>query len=278
MHDESFERFLQLSRSPAALDYGRRVHEIAGYSLSPALRMPFDDFDQWWRVDPEPRSLAMLRPEAGRRLDFRQAMLNGFSDAQQALTAAVYHLDRACKMDDQLSEAANASELQEILSAGIAIGGGNTIALDEEYQTFVLALRRTLEYLAVGCAAFFRAECHSFRNLQKVLRRASPSEVADQVLAAFQTCCAGLGKHIEDDNGKSIRSRIMHYRFVKVGSPNVRGLGYALVGGPEDLEDDHYQRIPLRQVLDSYLCVTRDFISACVAALTTYEPSIEGAV
>jgi hypothetical protein len=259
MHDRLFKEFLAKSDSPPVRRFWQRVQAIAGYKLESRFRLPFDSFRRWYDRKPQPAFFAALAdPAKSKRVPLGR-LRQGMLDCEEALAGACYHRDRAAFMEDQLVEATADPELVPILEGGHMMTGGDTTALDEEYQSFVLALRRSLDYLAGACAALFRQEAHRFRSLHAILsRRRSP--LADAVLRSIEECERALGDYLEDGEGKSIRSRICHYGIVRVGKPDARKRGLRLIGGPERLLDPKLERVPLRQALDLRVAA----VSRCV--------------
>jgi hypothetical protein len=210
---------------------------------------------------------------------FRVAILDSL---QEGLYAASYHLSRVESIETAMLHIAEAHlPLFGPSLAGSSIGGGNSRALNFEYQAFAFALRRTLEYLSVAIGAYFKAESHSFRDLAATIARADPREKVGQV----QRVLAEHAELIQDilptdkHNDRSLRDRLAHWEAVSAGVFNViRGpTGYqiGIFGGGHNLTPsreapDHTQTVlyeALGPALRGEFERVRSLMWACIGAL-----------
>jgi hypothetical protein len=146
------------------------------------------------------------------------------------------------------------------LFANFNCGLGYTRALDIEYQAFILAIRRCLDYLACALACFFLREADSFRTFPKSIAKTRFPEVAASLTEAHARHVPQL-EFVLAPGRKSVRHRIAHYEFVSAGTVNLGADGFFLVGGPEDpcwLPSDNI--VNLNKALDGRL----DSLHECV--------------
>ena len=134
------------------------------------------------------------------------------------------------------------------------IGIGNTRIWDFEYQAFILAYRRSLDYLARAIATYFRNDFHSFRTLGDFLLNQKPEQVS-QPLITLHTKFSPLFEFvISEGTRKSVRDKISHYEYVPVGAINLSRKGFVLMGGGEQLGlDQNKGNMLLSEVLDTHM-------------------------
>jgi hypothetical protein len=100
----------------------------------------------------------------------------------------------------------------------------------------MLAVRRTLDYLATGIGAYFKREHQSFRALtDRSMEGWKPEKVAAGIHAAISADVSLFAKFLSTGDDKSVRDRITHREFVSAGTLNVTPQGIVLAGGPEAL-------------------------------------------
>lgn len=253
----------------------RDIEAIAGFRLTPQQRASFLRYHAYITTDPKPQYIAELR-SAGRR---HHIHVNGIlGDAQNALACVYYHLTHLDQMEIAVEQVIESSGLRERLGES-ATAGGNTLALDFEYQAFVLGTRRCLDYLTRGLAIYFKNDFHSFRRFDNFLAGANPQRVAAPLREAHGRHVANFDFVLSESERRSTRDRISHYEFVPAGVVNISKRGFVLAGGGENLLPHSGSPIPtLRQVLQSHAtnlqnCID-DFLDTFVAASRTHE--IEG--
>ena len=133
--------------------------------------------------------------------------------------------------------------------------------MDIEYQAFVLAYRRCLDYLAGAVACYFKREVDSFRTLPKSIRGTKVPEVATALTEAHARHVSQLA-FVLDAGRKSVRNRIAHYEFVSAGCINLTSKGFFLAGGGEDLKmSENLVDLNLNQILSHRL----EHLHGCVA-------------
>jgi hypothetical protein len=225
------------------------IEAIAGFRLTPQQRASFLRYHAYITTDPKPQYITEFRT-TGRRYHIH---VNGIlGDAQNALACVYYHLAHLDQMEIAVERVIESSGLRERLGES-ATAGGNTLALDFEYQAFVLSIRRCLDYLTRGLAIYFKNDFHSFRRLGAFLAKAMPQTVAIALREAHARHVANFDFVLSESERRSTRDRISHYEFVPAGVVNISKRGFVLAGGGENLLSYSSSPPPtLRQVLHSH--------------------------
>jgi hypothetical protein len=167
------------------------------------------------------------------------------------------------------------------LQNNTGLGLGGTRKLDFEYQAFVLAYRRCLEYLAGGLGAFFKIQSNSFREFPHAMRLETAKKRAPRVAAAlgdaYARHAAGMAFVLEEGR-KSVRNRIAHYEFVQAGCVNVTSRGsFFLVEGDEAFTPGAETPLALSTILSQRLSLLQacieDMIDTFINAAKAYQSS-----
>lgn len=218
------------------------LERVAGYEPPGSLSADFAKLHQQV-VGKEVPALAHLSDPPPGRPDwltrFRSAILDSL---QEGLYAASYHLSLVERIETAMLRIAEA-HLPSLGPSPVSstIAGGNSRALNFEYQAFAFALRRTLEYLGVAIGAYFKRESHSFRDLAKTIDGADPLgkvERIQHVLAQHAEMIQDI-LPIDKHNDRSLRDRLAHWEAISAGVFNVSrgpwGYHIGLFGGGHDL-------------------------------------------
>jgi hypothetical protein len=236
-------------------DYIRKMEEVFGYDLPAGEGEIFERARQWLLRDPPTERTKVLRGKEGRasKNPHYRRLVDGVwphGNIHRGLIRAQYHQDRACQMEGQFGRIARETNVADLLRRmGGAVGGGNTVALDSEYQAFILAVRSTLDYLTNSVCAYFKSENHSFHDWPKVIPRLKPASVAKPIGKVLNAHHSGLDHFFFANERMSVRDRIVHREFVRAGVPNANPLGVSLYEGGENLDG----RERLCSVLDRHL-------------------------
>lgn len=236
MDEDSIKDFSQLfamAFDPELVRCGTAVRSIADYDIPQAKQAPFLGFHNFI-TDPQPSYVTAWRSDERLERKWYHAHVNGvLGDLRGALAAAHYHQNNLAALEDAVTQVLTGSQFAERMgNATMALGG--TRKLDFEYQAFVLACRRALDYLAGALASYFKFEANSFRSLPKSIAKRTPVQVVDAITQAH-------ARHVDDlafilaEGRQSTRNRIAHYEFVAAGVINLSRRGFVLVGGGEDL-------------------------------------------
>jgi hypothetical protein len=224
------EQLLRNGMHPEMVALQETMYEILGYDIPQERAASFQRF--------ESRQLSSLAPWRGHHLTTKRKWFFGCSTGismhvRGALAAAHYHADRLREIQERANIALAEPCVKRTLGNGV-IGLGYPRALDIEYQAFILAIRRCLDYLACALACFFLREADSFRTFPKSIARTRFPEVAAALTEAHARHLSQLD-FVLAAGRRSVRHRVAHYEFVSVGSVNIRSDGFFLLGGPENI-------------------------------------------
>lgn len=213
------------------------VQPLVAYQLPHTARVGFLDFHRYLTSPPLPSFIEDAKgDEKAKRWCDR--LSNGIlGDTQNSLACAFYHYDRIVSMEHAVIAAIGKTPMMDRIremSSGLALG--NTIAIDAEYQAFILAARRCLDYLTRSLAAFFRSEFHSFRKFGDFLSDREPLVISSMLKSEHAIYRAKFAKSLlSAPTGKSIRDLITHYEYVSAGCLNINSQGVFFAGGAEHL-------------------------------------------
>lgn len=217
------------------------ISAVAGFSPPRAMTDGFFALHKDL-IETIPVGLAHLNPKNADAPDWlarlRHAVL---TSVQEGLYASQYHLTRVESIEDAVVEIAKRHAPSLDMPPGSGAGGGNSRALNCEYQAFAFAIRRTLEYLAVATAAFFKTECHSIRRLGGAINSREPADIRSRVQSALAEHLPLLRDILPDDkhSDRSLRDRLAHWESVPAGSFNVSktswGYDIGVAGGGHEL-------------------------------------------
>lgn len=231
--DEIFAQLFAKALDPELLQCRAAVRAIADHDIPTEKQVPFMRFHRFI-TDPRPTYITAWRSDERLERKWYHAHVNGIlGDVRGALAAAHYHLANLAILEESVYQALAESNFAQRID-NVTIGLGGTRKLDFEYQAFVLACRRALDYLAGALGSYFEIESYSFRKLTKSIAKQTPTAVVEAISAAYE-------RHAEDlsfilaAGRKSTRNRIAHYEFVAAGVINLSKNGFVLIGGGEHL-------------------------------------------
>lgn len=98
--------------------------------------------------------------------------------------------------------------------------------MDFEYQPFVLACRRCLDYLANAFACYLKIEENSFRTFPKSIARRRDPKVVEALSKAYARHVVHLA-FVLAKGRKSVRHWIAHYEFDSAGCINFFPQGFS---------------------------------------------------
>ena len=230
--DEFLKQSLALMGREEMRKFWGCVQEAAGFHLSRAECEPFLLFHRYI-TEPEPQFITQWRadPEKGR---WYRLLVNGLGHVQNSFACVRYHQERARAIEVAAHSCFEKAGVKDRLGNS-TVGGGNTLALDFEYQAYVLAYRRCLDQFARALAAYFRNDHHSFRHLPRLLKKAKPAAVAEAISAVIERRSVRFDFVLSAPGESSVRDRIAHYEFVPAGVMNISYRGFVLMGGGEEL-------------------------------------------
>ena len=257
---ENFARVFATAFDPELQRCGAAISEIANYDIPEPHPAPFLRFHSFITA-PQPAYITAWRSDEKLERKWYHGHVNGvLGDVRGALAAAHYHMANLAALENAVTNVLAGSDYADRLGNS-TMGLGGTRKLDFEYQAFVLACRRALDYLAGALAAYFKTESNSFRSLPKSLAKMTPIDVVEAIRAAHSRHVEDLG-YIMAEGRKSVRNRIAHYEFVAAGCINLSRRGCVLVGGGEELGMP--RGAPEARLQDA-LSVRLDRLHSCVA-------------
>jgi hypothetical protein len=210
------------------------VQEILAFNLSELERRPFLTFHDFI-TNPRPHFITDWQ-QSPQLEKWYHSLVDGVENTCRAYAAVWYHFEKLSAFESQVLQKLSERDYCRALGNG-TFGLGNTLKWDFEYQAFVLAYRRCLDYLTRGLAAFFKQEFHSFRTLllPKNLPQWRPKSVAEALISVHKRHCSNFDFVLSEGNRKSVRDKIAHYEWVDAGTINLTQNGFVLMGGGEAL-------------------------------------------
>lgn len=219
------------------------MEAIAGFDLPRDTLERFRELHAAVTRDPRPGQLQRLSREGGSRIDwFARFISSTLGSVQEGIAASHYHLANVEDLETRMIHTALSFIKELQLRRSHAIAGGNTRRLTFEYQAFVFALRRTLEYFAVSVGAFFKSDVHRIRGLAEAIRGREPEVLSAAVCDLLAEAITELeqilptGKHVK----RSVRDLLAHWEAVSAGCFNVTRaqdrVQVGLFGGGEQLQ------------------------------------------
>jgi hypothetical protein len=169
--------------------------------------------------------------------DWRARLGLHLGHALEGLAVANYHVERVAEIETAIERTINAVE-DPPPSSSI---GFRSRKLDAEYQAFVFALHRAIEYFAAGVGAYFKTDCRRIKDVANAIEGREPRDRAVRATTAIEDALGVLPTLLTQGDSRSVRDRMAHEEFVVAGSfqalwdeaGNLRVTG--IVGGGEDL-------------------------------------------
>lgn len=226
-------------------DAMRRIQEahdaiaaVAGHDLPSPLK---EQMDAASLAVGEPNSDAPLAHLAVRegKLDWRERLARHMGHALEGLAVGNYHYTRTLEIERDIATTLSSLETAPPSSTM----GFASRKLNAEYQAFVFALRRSMEYFAAAVAAFFKTDCRRIRTLEKSIAGREPTERSEKTLEVVQRALAKQPNLLtaRDEQKKSVRDRLAHEEYVWAGTFNAAWDDdgeltiVAIIGGGEEL-------------------------------------------
>jgi hypothetical protein len=235
--DDTLLRAYALATSLPVTEFMRRVNEIAGYSSPTGADKVFEAARVWLGVAPPTACLKKLMERATSPESHFNVLKGGawpHGNVHSALRRTYSHRDNFARMEREIVSAARSTGVAEMMRTHRgALGGGDTCALDAEYQAFILSARGCLDYLTHTIAAYFGQKYHNFHELPVTMLRWKPPEFAERLLDELRPRHAALSHFFSDGTNKSVRDRIVHREFVRAGCLNVTAEGVFLADTSE---------------------------------------------
>ncbi|NBS15819.1 MAG: hypothetical protein EBT06_03965 [Gammaproteobacteria bacterium] len=277
MDQDVFEQMFQSFASPEIQGCLAAVTSIAGFELLTVDRQPFLYFHNYV-TNPQPEFITKWRSDPQLEKWYHR-FVNGFlGDVQNTFACVLYHYRRLKAIESAVIEEIEKFDYRRVIGNS-TIALGNTLAWDFEYQAFILAYRRCLDYLARAVSTYFRNDFHSFRALGKFLGKLKQGVVTQVLISVHEKYSPLFEFVLSEGNRKSLRDKISHYEYVPVGTINLSQRGFVLAGGGEKLGLSHNNgAVTLSEVLDSHItnlkgCV-REIIFGFVDAVRVEQSNV----
>lgn len=252
----------------------KAVDSILGFYLADnnPYAEPFIYFHSYI-TSPQPEFINNLRsnPRGGKWAD---SMINGILlDVQNTFCCVLYHYENLVALESNVTQAILKTNYKSVIGNS-TVGLGNTLKWDFEYQSFVLALRRCLDYLAKSVSAYFKNDFHSFRRLGIFLEKQKDNPVSSNLKVMHEKYSYLLSFVLSDGERKSVRDRISHYGYVSAGTMNLTSNGISLFGGGEEIgfeQDGVLLSIIIRKHLDNFFDCISDFVHGFVDGMKAHQ-------
>jgi hypothetical protein len=195
----------------------QRMHAAIALAASSELPPPLrEQLDAASLAVGEPDSAAPLEHLVSQtgKPDWRRRLAEHLGHALEGLAIANYHVERVAEIEADIA-AAIKSLHDPPPSSSV---GFRSRKLDAEYQAFVFALRRAIEYFAAAVAAYFKTDCARIRTVRAAIAECDPNERSAGAAAAIQDGLNRLPDVLTQGNARSIRDRMAHWEFVAAGS------------------------------------------------------------
>ena len=209
------------------------VDSVAGYKLSASDRQPFLYFHDFL-TNPQPDFITAWREDPKQEKWYHRFVNSINGDVQNTLACVLYHYDRLIAIEREVMEGIEKFNYRSVLG-NTTVALGNTLAWDFEYQAFILAVRRCLDYLARAISTYFKNDFHSYRKLGEFLRKHDKPLITERLIEIHAKYSAEFEFVLSDGERKSVRDKISHYEYVPVGCVNLSQRGFMLAGGGEGL-------------------------------------------
>ena len=232
MNEDIFKKLIGNFFSPEIQGCIKAVESVTGFKLSAVDEQPFRYFDKLL-TSPQPAFILAWRADPKLEKWYHR-FAGGFSDVHHTMACVLYHHDRINEIETKVIEGIEKFNYREVLGNS-TIALGNTLIWDFEYQAFILAYRRCLDYLARAICTYFKNDFNSFRKLGDFLLKAKPESVAYALIPVFEKYFNLFEFVLSEGNRKSVRDKITHYEYVSVGVINLNTRGLILAGGGEQI-------------------------------------------
>ena len=212
MDEEVFKRMTESFGSSEIQGCMAVVESIAGFRLSAIDRQPFLYFHSYL-TNPEPGFITAWRTDP-RLEQWYHRFVNGFlGDVQNTFACVLYHYGRLRDIESTVIENIEKFDYRRVIGNS-TMALGNTLVWDFQYQAFVLAYRRCLDYLARAICTYFKNEFHLFRKLAVFLQKRKSGEVSQAVILVHTKYCPLFNFVLSEGGRKSLRDKISHYEYV----------------------------------------------------------------
>jgi hypothetical protein len=253
----------QAAALASVMEFQRRVAPIISCHLQPHLTSGIDEF---LGLVNDPEVAAKLEAWDHKGGFWRQRLVRGINEhVRQTLTISAYHHLNLKAMDDGVVHALQGMPFGQ----NEGIGGGDTTAMDAEYQAFILACRRCLDQLTYAVAACFKQEYDSFRTLSTdFLSKQRNRRLAGSLEYTYRSHEINFhGWLYSRTEKRSLRDRVAHRSSIRVGTLNASLGGIFFMGA--DIPDPSFKG---RRISD----VTSDLFGLLQSCVNDFSRCVSG--
>ena len=245
---DSDSKLTELALHPTLVGCFRFIENVLGYQLSEKDKEPFI-FYHHFLTNPEPAFSIEWRSDP-KRMKWRDKFSNVMlGDVQNALACVLYHHGRLCGLEKLLHAGLDSIDFSKLFDENMGSGGGNSLTFDFEYQAYVLAFRRCLDYLARAIGAYFIQDYQSFNSLAKKLKKINRPAVTDRIIEVHEKYCPHFEFVLSTGDRKSVRDNISHRGYVPFGVVNINRQGVFIASDMIDPIAFYGREYPLLSVL-----------------------------
>lgn len=230
MEDYRNEELERLASNEMLTECFKFIESVLGYKLSAIDKQPFLFFHNFI-TNPQPEFISNWRNDSKREIWYHKFTNRILGDVQNAFPCVLYHFDKLVDLENSLLSGVEKYNYRKIISQNSGMGGGNTLIFDFEYQAYILAFRRCLDYLARAICSYFMQDYNSFRTLGEFLKKINRPIVAEPLITLHEKYSQNFDFVLSDGERKSVRDIISHYEFVSVGTINLSKRGIVIAGG-----------------------------------------------
>ncbi len=209
------------------------VNSIAGYESNNTTKNAIQYFYDYIN-SPEAIFITEWRSNPNTEKWYHKFVNGILGDVQNTITCVHYHYDNLIDIEKKVIESIERYNYREVLGNS-CMSLGNTLKWDFEYQAYILAFRRCLDYLARSICSYFKNDFHSFRTLDNNLSKLKPSIIGLKINPIHSKYSKLFEFVLSEGDRKSTRDKITHYEYVGVGTINLSERGFILAGGGENL-------------------------------------------
>lgn len=253
-----FQRLRAVGEHPQIREVHAQVALIAGYELDQVERDPYLKFHDFI-TNPQPAFISSWRADPKLERWYHRLVNCILRDVQSTFGCVLYHVKNIQSMEFAIEGVI--AKLDKSVLGNVTVAGGNTSKINFEYQAFIFAFRRALDYLARGLASYFRIDCSSFRTFDKSLKTTSFPSVSAALVEVHRKRLPLFDFVASEGNRKSVRDRLAHYEAISAGFLNLSIRNGQLFGGGEELGLETGNAISLSNALDQRVQDLRETVA-----------------
>ena len=251
--------FQEILDNPVIIGTIKAIQRVVGYQLSQEDKKPYIYFHNYF-TNPQPQFITEWRNDTLKEKWYHRLSNGILLNVQNTDICVQYHFDRLISIEKELLDSIEKYDYKNALGNTL-LSPGSTYIWDFEFQAFILALRRCLDFLTKAICNYLKNDFHSFRKFSDYLQKLNRPVFSNPLIEIYKRYASKFTYLLSDGSNKSIRDYITHHRYVEVGCINLSKSGFRLVGGGTDINMSLPQDpILLSDTLWSYLNDFRLFL------------------